>query len=441
MNITRQNKDALNAVITVEIDNKDYAEKVQKTLTNYRKSANIPGFRKGQVPIGLVKKKYSKAVIAEEVNKLLQKSLEKYLTDEKLDVLGNPIPILKDDIDWDSGSQSFSFEIGLSPDFQIKLKGWKSITHYNIIADDKFIENQIKNIQKQYGKITSKKVVDSADEISGVFSNTEAGIESTTTISLDKIKGKVNQKKFIGAKTGDVIALKTKGLFSDENDAKNHLKLDNVSAKSLNVDISFKINEINNRVPADLDQDLFDKIFGKGVVKTVTELKNKLRADAEKQFTQQSDQKLLNDVTAYLVDNTKFKLPAEFLKKWLQTAGDETLTEIQAEEEYDKSEKSMRYQLIESKLISENNLQVDFDQLKSYAGEMIKTQMAQFGQLNPSNKEIEDVVARVLSNKDEVKRMSEQLTSQKLLEYFKENAKLKKKNINYDAFVKEVYGK
>ena len=129
------------------------------------------------------------------------------------------------------------------------------------------------------------------------------------------------------------------------------------------------------------------------------------------------------------------------MKKWLQTAGDESLTEIQAAEEYDKSEKSMRYQLIESKLISENNLQVDFDQLKSYAGEMIKKQMAQFGQLNPSNKQVEDVVARVLSNKDEVKRMSEQLTSQKLLEYFKENAKLKKKNINYDAFVKQVYGK
>ena len=441
MNITRQNKDALNAVITVEIDNKDYAEKVQETLSNYRKSANIPGFRKGQVPIGLVKKKYSKAVIAEEVNKLLQKSLSKYLSDEKLDVLGNPLPVPKDDIDWDSDVHSFSFEIGLSPDFQIKLKGWKSIIHYNILADDIFIENQIKNIQKQYGKITSKEVVVNGDEISGVFLNVEAGIESITTLSLDDFKGESNQKKFIGAKTGDVILLKIKGLFSDENDAIKHLKLDNVSFNNLKGDISFKINEINNRTPADLDQELFDKLFGKGVVKTVTELKNKLRSDAEKQFAQQSDQKLLNDVTTYLVDNTKFKLPEKFLKKWLQTAGDESLTEIQAAEEYDKSEKSMRYQLIESKLISENNLQVDFDQLKSYAGEMIKKQMAQFGQLNPSNKEVEDVVARVLSNKDEVKRMSEQLTSQKLLEYFKENAKLKKKNINYDAFVKQVYGK
>ena len=441
MNITRQNKDALNAVITVEIDNKDYAEKVQETLSNYRKSANIPGFRKGQVPIGLVKKKYSKAVIAEEVNKLLQKSLSKYLSDEKLDVLGNPLPVPKDDIDWDSDVHSFSFEIGLSPDFQIKLKGWKSIIHYNILADDIFIENQIKNIQKQYGKITSKEVVVNGDEISGVFLNVEAGIESITTLSLDDFKGESNQKKFIGAKTGDVILLKIKGLFSDENDAIKHLKLDNVSFNNLKGDISFKINEINNRTPADLDQELFDKLFGKGVVKTVTELKNKLRSDAEKQFAQQSDQKLLNDVTTYLVDNTKFKLPEKFLKKWLQTAGDESLTEIQAAEEYDKSEKSMRYQLIESKLISENNLQVDFDQLKSYAGEMIKKQMAQFGQLNPSNKEVDDVVARVLSNKDEVKRMSEQLTSQKLLEYFKENAKLKKKNINYDAFVKQVYGK
>ena len=130
-------------------------------------------------------------------------------------------------------------------------------------------------------------------------------------------------------------------------------------AKSLDVVVTFTVNEINTRGLADLDQELFDKLFGKDAVKTVTDLKEKLKADAEKQFVQQSDQKLLNDITEYMVENTKFKLPSEFLQKWLQTAGDETLTEIQAEEEYDKSEKSMRYQLIESKLISENNLQVD----------------------------------------------------------------------------------
>ncbi len=441
MNITRENKDALNAVVKIDIEKNDYSEKVEKILTDYRKSANIPGFRKGQVPLGLIKKQYGKAVLVDEVNKLLQESLGKYLNDEKLDVLGNPLPKQQDDIDWDADAFSFEFEIGLSPEFDIKLNGRKSIKHYTIIADDKMIDDQITNIQKQYGQLISKSEVTDGDEVTGVFFNDEEGIESTTTISLDKIKGKANLKKFVGAKVGDIITVKTKGLFKDDHDLMTYLKVDHDKAHDLNVQLTFTVNEINERGLADLDQELFDKLFGKDAIKSITELKARIKADAEKQFVQQSDQKLLNDVTEYLVENTKFDLPSEFLQKWLQTVGEEPLTEVQAKEEYEKSEKSMRYQLIESKLIVDNNLQVNFEELKAYAGEMIKGQMAQFGQLNPSDKEVEDIVARVLSNQDEVKRMSEQLTSQKLLNFYKENANLKVKKLAYDAFVKEVYGK
>jgi trigger factor len=441
MNITRENKDALNAVVKIDIEKNDYSEKVEKILTDYRKSANIPGFRKGQVPMGLVKKQYGKAVLVDEVNKLLQESLGKYLNDEKLDVLGNPLPKQQDDIDWDSDDFSFEFEIGMSPEFEIKLKARKSIKHYTIVADDKMIDDQITNIQKQYGQLISKSEVNEGDEVTGVFFNDEAGIESTTTITLDKLKGKSNLKKFVGAKVGDIITVKTKGLFNDVHDLMTFLKVDHDTAHDLNVQVTFTINEVNERGLADLDQELFDKLFGKDVVKNVTELRAKIKEDAEKQFVQQSDQKLLNDVTEYLVENTKFDLPSEFLQKWLQTVGEKPMTEVQAKEEYEKSEKSMRYQLIESKLIVDNNLQVNFEELKAYAGEMIKGQMAQFGQLNPSDKEVEDIVARVLSNQDEVKRMSEQLTSQKLLNFYKENANLKVKKLAYDAFVKEVYGK
>lgn len=441
MNITRENKDALNAVVKIDIEKSDYADKVEKILTDYKKSANIPGFRKGQVPMGLIKKQYGKAILVDEVNKLLQDALGKYLNDEKLDVLGNPLPKAQDNMDWDADAFSFEFEIGLSPEFDIKLNGRKAITQYTIVADNKMVDDQIKNIQKQYGQLISKAEVSEGDEVTGVFFNDEAGIESTTTITLDKLKGKANLKKFVGAKVGDIITLKTKGLFNDAHDLMTYLKVDHDTAHDLNVQVTFTINEINERGLADLDQELFDKLFGKDVVKTVTELKEKIKADAEKQFVQQSDQKLLNDVTEYLVENTKFDLPSEFLQKWLQTVGEEPMDEAQAKEEYEKSEKSMRYQLIESKLIVDNNLQVNFEELKAYAGEMIKGQMAQFGQLNPSDKEVEDIVARVLSNQDEVKRMSEQLTSQKLLSFYKENAKLKAKELNYDAFVKEVYGK
>ncbi|MCK0108539.1 trigger factor [Flavobacteriaceae bacterium S0825] len=440
MNITRENIDALNAVVKVDIEKGDYADKVEKILSDYRKTANIPGFRKGHVPMGMVKKQYGKAVLVDEVNKLLQDALHKYLTEEKLDVLGNPLPKAQDDLNWDADNFTFEFELGLTPEFEVKLKGKKAITHYDIVADDKMIDDQVENIQKQYGKLISKNEVAENDEITGTFVNEEKEINNTTTLTLDKLKGKVNAKKFIGSKIGDVITLKTKGLFNDDHDLMNFLKVSREDAHGLAIDVDFTITEVNTRELADLDQELFDKLFGKGVVTSVTELKDKIKEDAAKQFVQQSDQKLLNDVTEYLVESTKFDLPAEFLQKWIQTAGEEPLNEEQAKEEYEKSEKAMRYQLIESKLIVDNNLQINFEDLKAYTHEMIKGQMAQFGQMNPSEKELDDISARILSNQDEVKRLSEQLTSQKLLAFYKENANLKTKELSYDKFVKEVYG-
>ncbi|MCO4822024.1 MAG: trigger factor [Flavobacteriaceae bacterium] len=440
MNITRENIDTLNAVVKVDISKEDYTAKVEKILTDYRKTANIPGFRKGHVPMGMVKKQYGKAVLIDEVNKLLQDALGKYLVEEKLDVLGNPLPKAQDDLDWNGDDFSFEFELGLAPEFEVKLKGKKAITQYKVVADDKMIDDQIVNIQKQYGKLINKTEVAEKDEITGIFKNEDKGIENSTTFSLDKLKGKVNAKKFIGAKVGNIISLKTKGLFNDDQDLISFLKVSHDDAQGLEIEVTFEITEVNERELADLDQELFDKLFGKDSVKTVSELKEKIKEDAEKQFVQQADQKLLNDVTEYLVDNTKFDLPAEFLQKWIQTAGEEPIDETQAKEEYEKSEKSMRYQLIEGKLVADNKLQVNFEDLKSYSKEMIKGQMAQFGQMNPSDKELDDISARVLSNQDEVKRLSEQLTSQKLLEFYKDNANLKTKELSYDKFVKEVYG-
>lgn len=439
MNITRENSDALNAVVKVNITKEDYNDKVEKILQDYRKTANIPGFRKGHVPMGLVKKQYGKAVLVDEVNKMLQEALGKYLVEEKLDVLGNPLPKAQDDLDWDADAFTFEFELGLAPQFDVNLKSKKAIKHYTIIADDKMVNNQIEQLQKQYGKLISETEVTKDAEITGVFTNDEKEINNSTMLTLDKLKGKANAKQFIGAKIGDVITLKTKGLFNDDHDLINALKVAHDDAHGLDIDVNFEITEINTRVLADLDQELFDKLFGKDTVKSVTELKDKIKEESEKQFKQQGDQKLLNDVTEHLVEHTKFDLPASFLQKWMQTAGEEPMTEEQAKAEYEKSEKSMRYQLIEGKLIKEHNLQVQFEELKAFAMDMIKVQMAQFGQLDPAEKELEDIAARILGNQDEVKRLSEQLMSQKLLEFYKTEANLKTKEITYDDFVKEFY--
>lgn len=440
MNITREDIDALNAVVKVDIAKEDYSDKVDKILTDYRKTANIPGFRKGHVPMGMVKKQYGKAVLVDEVNKLLQDALNKYLTEEKLDVLGNPLPKPQDNLDWDADKLSFEFELGLTPEFDVNLKPKKAFIHYNIVAGDQMIKDQIENIQKQYGKLISQKEVAKDTEITGVFKNEDREIENTVTLTLDKFKGKATAKKFIGAKAGDVITLKTKGLYDDEHELMHALKLTHDDVHGLDIEVTFTITEINERELADLDQELFDKLFGKGVVTSVTELKNKIKEDAEKQFVQQSDQKLLNDVTEHLVANTNFDLPTTFLQKWMQTAGEQELTEDQAKEEYEKSEQSLRYQLIEGKLITENEIRVTMDDIKDHAKTMIKAQMAQFGQMNPSDKELEDIAARVLSNQEEARRMSEQIISQRLLGLYKEKANIKTKEITYDNFVKEVYG-
>ena len=440
MNITKEQIDDLNAVVKVAITKDDYQDKVDTILKDYKKQANIPGFRKGQVPMGLIKKQYGKAVLVDEVNKLLQDNLNKYLTEEKLDVLGNPLPKQQDNFDWDQDELAFEFELGLAPNFEVSLKTKKAITQYKIVADKKMIDEQVERIQKQYGKLVSKDVVSKNDEVSGTFFSEAEEIDNKTMLETDKLKSKKALDALKGKKVGDVITLKTKGLFNEDHMLSSALGIDKQKAESLDTEVTFTISEINEREAAELNQELFDKLFGPDSVKSEKELKERIKEDSEKQFEQQSDQKLLNDVTEYFIDNTKFELPSGFLTKWIQMTGEEPLSEEQAVEEYAKSEKGLRYQLIEGKIIRDNELQVQFDELKEFSKGFIRSQMAQFGQLDPKEEELDSIAARVLGNQDEVKRLSEQLMSQKLLNLYKEKANLKTKEVTYENFVKEVYG-
>jgi trigger factor len=220
----------------------------------------------------------------------------------------------------------------------------------------------------------------------------------------------------------------------------DYLKVGHDDVHGLDINVDFAIEEINAVEKAELNQELFDKLFGPGVITSLADLKAKIKEDAEVQFAQQTDQKFLNDVTDFLIDSTKFDLPATFLKKWIKTVAETPLSDEQAEEEYAKAEKGLRFQLIEGKVMAENNLQITFEDLKAHTAEIIKKQMAQFGQLNPSDDEINGIVARVMSNQDEVKRLSEQVMSEKMLGLYKEKVKAKSKEVNYDQFIKAMYG-
>ena len=439
MNITKENIDALNAVVRVDIVAEDYQEKVAGLLTDYRKKADIPGFRKGQVPMGMIKKKYGKSIMIDEVNKLLQQSLNKFLAEEKLNILRNPIPRMKEDFDWNAEVFSFEFELGLSPEFEIDLSEKNKIKQYNIIATDDLINEEVKNIQTRYGKISSVDEATEHSNITGTFVNEEKEINKKATFLVNDLKGKKNEKKVIAVKVGDVIELDTKGLFEDDHKLEHILGVSHDVIHDLEITVTFTVEEITKTEPADLDKELFGKLFADGSVTNVTELKEKIKEDAEKQFQQQGDQQLLNAITEYLVENTKFDLPSEFLHKWLATAGEKTLTTEDAAAEYKKSEKGLRYQLIEGKIMKDNDIKIDYAELVDYAKGFIRTQMAQFGNMNPEEKELDDIAGRILQNQEEAQKLQSQLISHKLLGFFKENINFKTKEVSYEEFIKEVY--
>ena len=440
MNITKEQIDALNAVITVAIEKEDYTDRVEKVLTNYKKTANIPGFRKGQVPIGMIKKQYGKAVLFDEVNKLLQDSLNKYLVEEKIDILGNPLPKAKQDFDWDADNFTFEFEVGLAPTFDLELKPENGIALYKISVEDEQITKQVERIRKQFGKLISKGEVLNQDdlEITGTFFNEEKNIDNKATFKLEEVT-KENCENFVGKKIGEQIQLKTKNLFNDVHSLMHFLKVSHDEAHHLDVEVTFTLEEVNVREEAELNQELFDRLFPAGTVTSEAELREKIRENSELQYAEQADQHFLNEVTDYLVENTKFDLPSAFLKKWLRTAGEKEITEEEANDEYEKSEKGIRYQLIESKILTENNLQPTFEELKNFANSYVKAQLLQYGMPADDESYIDGIVKKILQNREEAERINKQLVFSKLLDFYKQNVKIDEQKVTFDEFIKKVY--
>ena len=438
MKISINKLNTVSGIISVQIEKKDYEGKVIEVLKNYSKTAKIPGFRKGFVPMGLIKKQYGNAVKVDEINKLLDSSLKKYINENKLDILGGPIPKTDNEIDWDSELINFDFEIGYSPEFKINFKAKKPIIKFEVKADKKMIDNQLKNIQSRYGKLVSKIKIDKTSEITALFKSEDDIINNSSMFKIETLKPSF-AKKLIGLKVGDVVSQNASKIFREEQDLSRNIKIELSKAKEYKNNLVITIEEINERELADLNQELFDKVFGKNSVKSIAEMKSKLADDFVKQFQTQVDQKLMNDTIEYLIDSTKFNLPSDFLIKWMKLNSEKKISIDEAKIEYEKSEKGMKYQLIESKIIIDNNLQVNFEDLKAFTTDLIKNQMKQYGQVIPEDKELDEIIARVMSNKDEIKRLTEQLTSKRMLDFFKENFNYKIKKVTYDEYIKEVY--
>lgn len=440
MDIKRVALDAVNETIVMAVVHMDYKGQVAKRINEKMPLATVKGFRKGQVPKDLVEKQYGKAIKQEEIKKVVDLALERFVQSERLNLLGTPLAKINENLNWDDEELIFEYEIGLVPNFEIDLEAKNTIIKYVITADDKLIEGQIARIQKQFGKAVPQEIVEEGCEVSGTFFNSEKGINNTTTFSLDVFKDKSTSGKFIGKKAGDIVTVNTKGLFLDDHQLMDYLKVGHDDVHSLEIDVDFTIENSNAIELAELNQELFDKLFGAGTIASVKELKAKIKEDAEAQFAQQAEQKLMMDVQEFLIENTKFDLPTEFLKRWLQTVGEKQLTLAEAEVEYTRSEKGLRFQLIEGKALAQSNIQITFEDLKSFTTKAIRQQMAQFGQINPTDEEVEGIVARVLGNQEEVKRLSEQVVADKMLQLFKEKANPTTKEVTYEQFIAASYG-
>nr|WP_315126055.1 trigger factor [uncultured Capnocytophaga sp.] len=440
MNINKQQVDDLNLVVSITIEKEDYAANVEKAIGDYRKNAVVPGFRKGHVPANMIRKQYGRAIKLDEINKQLQDNLYLYLNREKLNFLGNPLPKEGQTVDFDADDITFQFEVGLAPTFEVNLQPSTPIVRYEIVVDDAQIDQQVARIQKQFGKLVSKGEVMDGDsvEVTGTFFNEEKGIDSQATFSLETLSDDA-RKVFVGKKIGDQFQLQTKGLFQDAHSLMHYLKVSHDEAHHLEVEVTFTLEEVNERESAVLDQELFNKLFPDGSVTSEEQLREKIREGAQQQYNEQADQHFLNTVTDYLIDNTQFELPAEFLKRWLRTTTEKELTQEEANEEYNRSERGLRYQLIEGKLLADNKLETTSKEIEDFAHEYVKAQLAQYGMPLDDSSYVEGIVERVLKNREEVQRIQQQLVFKKLIAFYKENVNLEVKKVSFDEFVKIAF--
>jgi len=441
MNITQESIDDLNAKLKVEVSAKDYEAKVQEVIVNYRKTASIPGFRKGKVPMGQVKKMIGKSVLVDEVNKLLQEAIYKHITENKVEVLGNPLP-LTSEVDWDNATDfTFEYEMGLAPEFKVTLDKKGKFDFLKIVADKKMVDHYVNDMAKRYGKMTHPAKSEKIDLMMGEFTQLDAdgnvlegGVNHTASVALDIIQDKKAQKALFGLAEGDEVTLRVNKDFS--NDAHHMLNIKKEELETLDADFNFKVNKISRMEPAELNQELFDKTFGKDTVKSEKEFRAKIKEEVEKSFLSESDNKLKNDIILHLIKKTKMSLPDTFLKKWLVTTNEQGLTAEQVEAEYEQYSKSLKWQLIENKIIKEHNLEVKNEDILVHAKELIVSNFAQYGQPAPEDKKLEEIAVQVLGNEEERKKIYNQLYDVKTMALYKEKFTLKDKEVTYDEFVK-----
>lgn len=445
MNVTRQEVNAETALLTVQVSPADYQGKVAASLDKYRKQAKIPGFRPGKVPMGLIQKQYGKGVLAEEMNKLVSDALYAYVQENKLEILGNPIPKegteVKGDFD-NPGDFEFVYEIGYSPAIDLKLTNKSKYDYVQVKIDDKLIDQQIDDLRRRYGKMTSTDEVSETDMILAQFvelnedgSIKESGIMHSSTTSMEFVEDKKVKKSLVGKKVGDKVTVSATAITRGDSDKAAMLGIKPEELANHSDSYQMTINDIKRMELAELNQDLFDKLFGEGAISSEKELRERIGNDLKNMFANDSDRLLTREVYRDLVENTPVNLPDTFLKRWIQLSNDKPITIEQIEADYDSYAKDLKWQLIQGHIFKANDIKLDNAEVIEFTKGLIANQFAQYGIPAPEDAELTKQAAGALQNRDEANRIYDMLAETKLTQYFKDTVKLNSKEISYDEFV------
>jgi len=446
MNITRENIDNLNAVLKVEIVKPDYAEKVENVLKDYRKKANIKGFRPGMVPLDLIRKMYGKAVRIDEINKVVTENIRKYLTDEKLEILGDPLPKTDDQeiINFETQDDfTFSFELGLAPAVELKVSKKNKLNSYEIIIDEKMKNDYSNNYTRRFGEFKKtdtsgekdilKGKIEAADDKGGPVENGISAVNST--LAIDIIKDADIKNSFIEKKENDTIVFDIRKAFPNDNEIAGLLQKKKEETEGLEGSFRFTISEITRFYPAELNTDLYNRIYGEGVVTTEEEFMKKIEEEISASLKRETQFKLKQDLRKLLIEKTDLPLPEEFLKKWLLRVNEKT-TDEQIEKEFDSFREDLKWQLIKNKVAKDNEIKITEEELQKEAETATRYQFQQYGLFYATDEQISNYAKETLKREEDAKRIAEKILEDKVLDLMMEQVKLEDKKVTAEEFNK-----
>jgi len=441
MNVTRKDIDQLNAILTIKVEKADYAEKVDKSLRAYRKKTNIPGFRPGMVPMGMVKKLYGKAVLGEEINKVLSDALFSYIKDNDLNVLGEPLPneTEQPEIDFDTQEDfEFLFDIALAPAVSTKLTEKDKVPYYEVTVDEKMINDQVDMFTRRFGQYIQADSVEENDVLKGKLKEGGIVVEDATLSPLH-MKDEAQKQLFIAAqKEGDVVFNPQTAFAGSEVEIASLLKLKKEEVKELNSDFTFHIEGITRYQAAEVNQELFDKVYGEGAVADEAAFRAKVAEGIANDLKQEGAYRFGIDAKALLMKkNQKVSFPEEFLKRWL-LATNEKMTQETLDKDFSAMLDELKWQLIKDKIAADNKIEVKEDDLQEYAKYVARMQFAQYGITGVEDAILENYAKDMMKNKDQVRGMLERVLENKVFELVKGLVKLENKTVTMEQ-LQELY--